>query len=477
MADPLLSVPGLGGYLAQRQRNEQLPMQELQQATQAMGLMGALRKQAVDEQYRQAIAGAQSPEEQAAVAARFGGPEAVMRHADRQAQIGATREAARMRLQQSAEQFGQRLTLQYAQLDQAERQGADRNAIARYRAMLDAAKADFSQRLQQEELRLTGAQSAYNYGAAMPTIPALNVPTPPAGPAAAQGSALPAGVPESDRAAYEIARAGGSASANRQMTPEEIAGLAVMPAGAPAPAASGAAPAAAPAPAPSATRPLDALSPRDRRNLKVEYFLVNGEMTPAYNVGGKIIHAQTQEDLTGSATPATGNALRIVGGADKARVRADLAGELERTISELEQSVATAPRRTVGPLSGVARTVEGVVGAVAGTDAFGSQANVAEQSRQRLITLLGQVGQLNLAKASNKDMERIQASLGANTWSTPEAFKKGLADIKDVVAILKAGEGQPSPLPRASGQGAPSTLSPQEQQELEELRKRFGRTR
>lgn len=109
MADPLLSVPGLGGYLAQRQRNEQLPMQELQQATQAMGLMGALRKAVVDQQYRQELAAlgpTPTQEQLVGVAARYGGPEAVMKaqqaSLDRQAQITSQQQIAADRLTQNA---------------------------------------------------------------------------------------------------------------------------------------------------------------------------------------------------------------------------------------------------------------------------------------------------------------------------------------------------------------------------------------
>jgi hypothetical protein len=244
----LADIPFLGGYQQQRAMNQQQPMQELQQVSGAMGLMGQIQKQQQEAQFRSAMAAAKTPEEQVAVAVKFGGPEAIMKHADRQATREQTAASERARIQAKAIEFNRGMAFKYAQLDLAEKQGADKNTIAQYRLMLDAADKQFKQEIAQESLKLTGAASTYNYGAAAPNIPSLNMPAMPGGaqPSAAPiGGALPAGVPESDRAAFEIARAGGSATADRQLAPEELARMAIMPGGQAVPVQ---APQAAPAP-------------------------------------------------------------------------------------------------------------------------------------------------------------------------------------------------------------------------------------
>ena len=52
MANPLYAVPGLGGFLAQKQANEQSGIGQLQQAQALMGLQGLMQKQAQEQAYR-----------------------------------------------------------------------------------------------------------------------------------------------------------------------------------------------------------------------------------------------------------------------------------------------------------------------------------------------------------------------------------------------------------------------------------------
>lgn len=65
----LADIPFYGAYAQRRQMNEAQPMQELKQASAAMGLMGALRQQQQDEQLRQAIAATGGDVEKAMAAA------------------------------------------------------------------------------------------------------------------------------------------------------------------------------------------------------------------------------------------------------------------------------------------------------------------------------------------------------------------------------------------------------------------------
>jgi hypothetical protein len=52
----LANIPFYGAYAQRREMNEQAPMQELKQASGAIGLMGALQEQQQQAQLRQALA-------------------------------------------------------------------------------------------------------------------------------------------------------------------------------------------------------------------------------------------------------------------------------------------------------------------------------------------------------------------------------------------------------------------------------------
>lgn len=227
LENALANIPGYGAYIARRQMNEQQPMQELQQASGAMGLMGALQKQQTEAAFRQAMDGAKTPEEQLAAAVKFGGSEAVMRHADRQASVKATSEAAMARLQQQAQTATQNYQL-----------GLQRVQNAQQRLALDTAYKGYMARLSAEAAK-------YNTGATVEPFQAPEV-APTAQPAAPQqGPQMFVDVPESDRAAYNLARSGVPASADRQVTSEEMGRMADVPA----------APGQAPAPPPGASAP------------------------------------------------------------------------------------------------------------------------------------------------------------------------------------------------------------------------------
>ena len=74
MANPLLSVPGLGGYVAQRQMNEQGALGQLQQAQAVLGLQGLMEKRAQEGAFRSALSGLgpnPSQEQLAQLSSRF----------------------------------------------------------------------------------------------------------------------------------------------------------------------------------------------------------------------------------------------------------------------------------------------------------------------------------------------------------------------------------------------------------------------
>lgn len=143
----------------------------LAQASQAYGLMNLLQqgdmnrlklKQAADadareREYRAAISGATTPEEQLAVASRFMGPDKlgtmIQGAQTKQAQIAATKEAAMARLQQAAQQF----QMNYEARLRTVRTQEERVALEQQRVA-------FEQQLKSEAARLAGAQANYNFG-------------------------------------------------------------------------------------------------------------------------------------------------------------------------------------------------------------------------------------------------------------------------------------------------------------------------
>jgi hypothetical protein len=213
--------------------NQQQPMQELQQVSGAMGLMGQIQKQQQEAQFRAAMAAAKTPEERVAVAVKFGGPQAIMQHADRQATVKATKEATLARLAQQARDSD----MKYDLAIQNAKTAAEKFAWQRQKDMAKLA-------LDEAARRMTGERLFYDTGARVetPSVTAGMAAQPAPAP---MGGPLPTGVPETDRAAFEIARAGGSATADRQLAPEELARMAIMPGGQAVPVQ---APQAAPAP-------------------------------------------------------------------------------------------------------------------------------------------------------------------------------------------------------------------------------------
>lgn len=120
----LSDIPFLGAYRARQRANEMRPMEEIQQASQAMGLMGAIRKQQMDAQMRaeiEALGPNPASEALVGVYSRYAGPEAAMKthqsHLDREAALKAA----------TMNQDAQR----QARLDQIELQG--QQAIDRVR--------------------------------------------------------------------------------------------------------------------------------------------------------------------------------------------------------------------------------------------------------------------------------------------------------------------------------------------------------
>lgn len=139
----LASIPGLAGYSAQTQFNQQRDLSGLQQMGALQGILAKVKEQQLAEQFRGAMAAAKTPEEQAAVAAQFGSPKDIMGHADRQVTAANTREIALQRIDQASTQGEQMFKLRFAAAKDKKEQDAINNEYLAFNAKVKAAKAQY----------------------------------------------------------------------------------------------------------------------------------------------------------------------------------------------------------------------------------------------------------------------------------------------------------------------------------------------
>ena len=121
--------PGpLSAYLGVEAAGREQEFKELQGATQIQGMLARAQAQQKKAAYEQEIAQANTPEKQAQVALKYGGPEGVIKHLDRQAQLAGTLELGKGRLQQQANQLEMQNQFNTARIntikDEAERRKA-----------------------------------------------------------------------------------------------------------------------------------------------------------------------------------------------------------------------------------------------------------------------------------------------------------------------------------------------------------------
>ena len=234
LEETLARIPGYSGYLAKQKYDQDRQLGELQQASGLAGMLDAIQKRQKEAQLRSelnALGPNPTQEARANVAAKFAPAADILKSQtsslDRKAQIDATREAAKSRIQQAAAQFETNTQIKLRQATNTE----ERNAILR----------DYEQgrlQLQAASINATGERLFYDTGTRMPTVAAPQVGSPnlnnlPPTRAGEPADALPGNVPESDRAAYQAALAGGSGTVNRVMPDRETAGMAYMNGGEP----------------------------------------------------------------------------------------------------------------------------------------------------------------------------------------------------------------------------------------------------
>src|SRR6185436_3276485 len=122
LQDVLARIPGYGGFAAQSQINDQTGQQELQQAVTMAGLAKQLQASQREQQYRgelENLGPEASQEDLARVAAKYGGPDAVLKvhqasidrkaaEAQRVAQFAQTQEMRLAELERKKEEFAAR---------------------------------------------------------------------------------------------------------------------------------------------------------------------------------------------------------------------------------------------------------------------------------------------------------------------------------------------------------------------------------
>ena len=111
MANPLYQIPGLGGYQATVDANQQRGLGQLQQAQALMGLQGLMQKQAQEQAFRTELAQAPDDAARQAVALKYASPDKAL---DIQTRTAERKDAA----EQRAAQFAETLNLKQQALEQ-----------------------------------------------------------------------------------------------------------------------------------------------------------------------------------------------------------------------------------------------------------------------------------------------------------------------------------------------------------------------
>ena len=153
--------PGLRGWFAADEAARQQNSSQLQQMGGLSQLYGMLQKQQQEQAYRSALSQVQTPDEQLAVATKFGGPEAVMRHADRAAQIKATKETALARITETARNTDSQIAHRLAQ-----------ETDSKKRLELEAARDAARNYYNRQSLAISGEKLFYETGTRLPIEPA-----------------------------------------------------------------------------------------------------------------------------------------------------------------------------------------------------------------------------------------------------------------------------------------------------------------
>jgi hypothetical protein len=94
LSSVLANIPGLAGYEAARQQDQEMQLGQLRQVGGLQAILAQAQKQQMENQFRQEIATARTPEEKLAVASKYMGPDGLARMESGSLDRAAAREAA-----------------------------------------------------------------------------------------------------------------------------------------------------------------------------------------------------------------------------------------------------------------------------------------------------------------------------------------------------------------------------------------------
>lgn len=181
----LADLSVLNAFNQARNQSQQEGMGELQSVGALQGILAKVRAAQQEQAFRGELSAAKTPEEQSAVAMKYGKPAEILGHLDRQTTAANTREIAIQRLTQGARDAAARLSVQ------------ERNATtAEQKAEIARGRAEVQNWYQRGVLALQAGKAAYelppefvpqigNAPTGMPSAPAGATGTPQWGPMAA----------------------------------------------------------------------------------------------------------------------------------------------------------------------------------------------------------------------------------------------------------------------------------------------------
>lgn len=158
-------------------------------------------------------------------------------------------------------------------------------------------------------------------------------------------------------------------------------------------------------------------------------------------------------DRSGVASPVTmadGSQVRGAPKAADAR-KADAAEQRQSTaqfanilVSRLEGLLESDPRSVTGLASGITRGMEAIANTAA-PGSMGSQATIAKQTKEQLLTVLSQIRGGGMGRLSNQDMRRADSAIGAINSGTPEGMAQGLKDTRALINVMSGNDSGAAP--------------------------------
>ena len=136
------------------------------------------------------------------------------------------------------------------------------------------------------------------------------------------------------------------------------------------------------------------------------------------------------------------------------RAQESAAEYAETLVNRLEANLRDNPRSTTGPASGLVRGFEATANMVA-PEIVGSEATMAAQTKESLITAMGSLKKEGMGKMSNQDMARIDRSIGLISSGTPEGMRQGLKDVRDTIDVVRGKRPRSIGLPTVADSGTP----------------------